>query len=219
MSLWTWLMTGERETKEKYNLTGSYLDRLRFIVGAPLPKFPSDVQRWREEQTKPPSQLAKEYGITMEKAYVLQQTLWLIHEVAFGNGIHRTQQAPTTAAGWHRIPEVEALEDLPQEHLVMFVVNRDGHYSDHLLAIGSETRCPVPKVEQVANIYREMEGAYFILVHNHPSGVPTPSDDDIEVTEYLRRYAAEHGMNFHDHLIVAARGAWHSMKQGGFFGS
>jgi DNA repair protein RadC len=43
----------------------------------------------------------------------------------------------------------------------------------------------------------------FLLVHNHPSGIPTPSRDDVLITRRLRHLAAELDLHLLDHLIVA----------------
>lgn len=43
----------------------------------------------------------------------------------------------------------------------------------------------------------------FLLVHNHPSGDPTPSSADIKVTQRLRRISSELDVPLLDHFIVA----------------
>lgn len=45
--------------------------------------------------------------------------------------------------------------------------------------------------------------AGYILVHNHPSGIPEPSNADIAATAHVRRLSAELGLQLVDHLIVA----------------
>jgi DNA repair protein RadC len=42
----------------------------------------------------------------------------------------------------------------------------------------------------------------FILAHNHPSGDPTPSDHDRELTQAVKAAAAVVGIRFLDHLII-----------------
>jgi DNA repair protein RadC len=42
----------------------------------------------------------------------------------------------------------------------------------------------------------------FIVVHNHPSGDPTPSEQDRELTRALKAAAATVGVRFLDHLII-----------------
>ena len=45
-----------------------------------------------------------------------------------------------------------------------------------------------------------------IVVHNHPSGDPTPSPEDVKVTELLRKAGILLGIRLLDHLIIASRG-------------
>jgi DNA repair protein RadC len=49
--------------------------------------------------------------------------------------------------------------------------------------------------------------AAVLVAHNHPSGDPAPSPDDLAVTRRLARAADLLGIEFVDHVIVAARGA------------
>lgn len=53
-----------------------------------------------------------------------------------------------------------------------------------------------------------------IVVHNHPSGDPTPSRDDIELTDRIVRGANVLGLRLVDHLIVGAEG-YFSFLDGG----
>jgi DNA repair protein RadC len=48
----------------------------------------------------------------------------------------------------------------------------------------------------------ELGASALILVHNHPSGDPTPSKADIAVTQEIRKAAAPLGLTVHDHLII-----------------
>ncbi len=44
------------------------------------------------------------------------------------------------------------------------------------------------------------------LVHNHPSGDPTPSKGDVEMTKEVREAGEKLGIALHDHLIIGRRG-------------
>lgn len=44
------------------------------------------------------------------------------------------------------------------------------------------------------------------LLHNHPSGDPKPSRDDIEMTKEIRRAAEALGISIHDHLVIGRKG-------------
>jgi len=57
----------------------------------------------------------------------------------------------------------------------------------------------------------ELGASALILVHNHPSGDPTPSRADIEMTRLVREAAEKLGVALHDHVIVG-RGAHASFK-------
>ena len=46
----------------------------------------------------------------------------------------------------------------------------------------------------------------MILVHNHPSGDPSPSDSDIAMTEEVIKAAASLDILVHDHLIISQNG-------------
>jgi len=56
--------------------------------------------------------------------------------------------------------------------------------------------------------------AALILVHNHPSGDPTPSAEDVALTERLRQVGDLVGVRILDHVVVG-RGRWVSMAESG----
>jgi len=52
----------------------------------------------------------------------------------------------------------------------------------------------------------ELQASALILVHNHPSGDPTPSKADITVTQDIKKAAAPLGVVLHDHVIIGRNG-------------
>ena len=48
----------------------------------------------------------------------------------------------------------------------------------------------------------ELHATGIVLAHNHPSGEPTPSRDDIAMTGEIARAAAALGIKVHDHIVV-----------------
>ncbi|MEQ9555972.1 MAG: DNA repair protein RadC [Rhodospirillales bacterium] len=52
----------------------------------------------------------------------------------------------------------------------------------------------------------ELQAAALIMVHNHPSGDPTPSQADIDMTRQVAEAAKSMGIVLHDHLIIARSG-------------
>lgn len=63
----------------------------------------------------------------------------------------------------------------------------------------------------------ELQASALILVHNHPSGDPTPSKDDIAVTLDIVKAAKPLGVAVHDHLIIG-RGRHTSLRDLGLLG-
>ena len=62
----------------------------------------------------------------------------------------------------------------------------------------------------------DLGASAMILVHNHPSGDPTPSKADIETTREVAKAAALLGVTLHDHIIIG-RGRHSSLKSLGLF--
>ena len=52
----------------------------------------------------------------------------------------------------------------------------------------------------------EISATAIILVHNHPSGDPTPSRADIDMTQMIKSAARPLGITLHDHMIVGREG-------------
>jgi DNA repair protein RadC len=55
----------------------------------------------------------------------------------------------------------------------------------------------------------------FVLVHNHPSGDPTPSPDDVTMTRMTAAAAEVMGIPMVDHIVLAADGSYRSMLESG----
>ncbi len=46
----------------------------------------------------------------------------------------------------------------------------------------------------------------LLLLHNHPSGDPKPSREDIEMTKEIQKAASALGIAIHDHLVIGRKG-------------
>ncbi|WP_242346350.1 RadC family protein [Anaeromyxobacter terrae] len=81
------------------------------------------------------------------------------------------------------------------------------------VAEGSLAQCPVSPRDALRPAVRE--GAHgVVFVHNHPSGDPSPSPDDADLTERLRAAAELVGVLARDHVIVAAGGYFSFVEAG-----
>lgn len=70
------------------------------------------------------------------------------------------------------------------------------------VATGGATSSMVP-VREVLSLALRYDAVAIALAHNHPGGSAEPSGEDVAVTERVRRGAAEVGLRFLDHIIVA----------------
>jgi DNA repair protein RadC len=81
------------------------------------------------------------------------------------------------------------------------------------VAQGSISQCPVSPRDVLRAAIRE--GAHgVVFVHNHPSGDPSPSPEDADLTERLRAGAELVGVVARDHVIVAAGGYYSFVEAG-----
>ncbi len=69
-------------------------------------------------------------------------------------------------------------------------------------------------VREVIRRAIDFGSASLILVHNHPSGDPTPSRADIEITRTIAEAGKRLGITVHDHIIVGATGHTSLRAQG-----
>lgn len=76
---------------------------------------------------------------------------------------------------------------------------------DELVSEGSIDQAAV-HVREVIKRALELGSAALILVHNHPSGDPQPSRQDIALTKDLIAAAKPLGISVHDHVVVGAKG-------------
>jgi DNA repair protein RadC len=61
-------------------------------------------------------------------------------------------------------------------------------------------------VREVVRRAVELHATSIILVHNHPSGDPTPSRADVDLTRRIARAGQPLGIAVHDHLIMSTGG-------------
>lgn len=98
------------------------------------------------------------------------------------------------------------LAHLPREQFrALFLDRRNFLLRDELVADGSVDHAPVYPREVVRRAL-ELSASALILVHNHPSGDPTPSQADIAVTRQIVEAARLFGIPVHDHLVLGREG-------------
>ena len=99
-----------------------------------------------------------------------------------------------------------ALQHEPREQFrVLYLDKKNQLILDEILNRGTVDHAPVYPREVVRRAL-EVSASAIILVHNHPSGDPTPSRPDIQMTKQIVEAARSLGVEVHDHLIVGREG-------------
>lgn len=100
-----------------------------------------------------------------------------------------------------------------EQFRVLFLDRRNQMIADEALQTGTVDHVPVYPREVVKRAL-ELNASALILVHNHPSGDATPSQDDLAMTRSVQHGAEALGLVLHDHLIIG-RGGIHSFRSHG----
>lgn len=88
-----------------------------------------------------------------------------------------------------------------EQFRVLYLDTKNTLISDEEQARGTVNHVPVYPRE-VAKRALELNASALILVHNHPSGDPTPSQSDVEMTARIKEACDALGITLHDHLII-----------------
>ena len=92
-----------------------------------------------------------------------------------------------------------------EEFRVLFLDKKNGLIADEVLGTGTVDHAPVYPREILRRAL-ELGASAPILVHNHPSGDPQPSADDIRLTHQIMEVGKPLNVAVHDHLIVGKQG-------------
>jgi DNA repair protein RadC len=106
--------------------------------------------------------------------------------------------------------------DDDKEHFWAVFLNAQNHYLMHTeVSAGSQSASIVHPREVLGPALRE-GAAHLVLVHNHPSGDPSPSKEDVHLTRQLVEGARLLGLRLHDHVVIGnGTGKWVSLAQRG----
>jgi DNA repair protein RadC len=138
--------------------------------------------------------------------------------------VQQVMQALATAASWwpagrQRVQSPADLAALAtpllarreQEELHVAVVDgRNGLLALHQVYVGTATGTSV-RIAELLRPVVEGGGVGFALVHNHPSGDPEPSEEDLRLTAEVVAAARLLDLEFLDHLVIG-RGRWASIR-------
>jgi len=111
-------------------------------------------------------------------------------------------------SGWQALTDylhAAMAHRMTEEFRVIFLNNRNMLIRDEAMGSGTVNAAPVYPREIVKRAL-ELGASAVVLVHNHPSGDPSPSRDDIAMTKAVVEAGRHLGLSVHDHVVVGRGG-------------
>lgn len=101
-------------------------------------------------------------------------------------------------------PTIYSVLDADKEHFAVIILNNKNRYVGHkVVSTGSLTASLVhPRDVMMAVLNPEWRAAAVIMIHNHPSGDPSPSPEDIDITRRLKEVHEIMGIRLLDHVVI-----------------
>lgn len=133
--------------------------------------------------------------------------LKLLHEATLRVG-RETVGKRTVISSWAALLGYVrvALANEPREQFrVIFLDKKNQLIADEVMNRGTVDHAPVYPREVMRRAL-ELSSSSIILVHNHPSGDPTPSSADIDMTQQIVAAGRSLRISVHDHLVVGREG-------------
>jgi DNA repair protein RadC len=160
-----------------------------------------------------PAALAEVKGVTESVLVTLKSVQAALQRVLRDEVLDRP-----VLGNWQRVLDycraVLAHEPVEQFRL-LFLDRKNALIADEKQQKGTVDHTPVYPREVVKRAL-ELGASAIIMVHNHPSGDPTPSRADIEMTREIAKAAGSLGVQLHDHLVIG-RAGHASLKALGLF--
>lgn len=100
-----------------------------------------------------------------------------------------------------------------EEFHILFLNSKNELLADECQQSGTINHAPVYPREVISRAL-ELGASAVILVHNHPSGDPTPSPADIKVTREIIQAGLGVSVAVHDHLVIGAEGHYSFKSEG-----
>lgn len=120
-------------------------------------------------------------------------------------------QSPEEAASY----VMDEMRYLKQEHFVCLFLDTRHHIIEKKCLFKGSLDASIVHPREVLKAAISVSAAAFICVHNHPSGDPSPSREDVEVTDLLLQASLAVDINMLDHIIIGDQ-SFTSMKERGF---
>jgi DNA repair protein RadC len=160
----------------------------------------------RELFARSPSELMKIKGIGSAKAAMLSAAFELVRRVQSqefqGQAKKPTFKRSADVAGYYR----PLMRDLRKEVFKVLLLNRANRLIKEVTISEGTLDASVVHPREVFREALLEPTSSVILIHNHPSGNATPSEEDLQITRQLVEAGRLLGIKVHDHIILAGEG-------------
>lgn len=159
----------------------------------------------------PASELEEVEGVSVAAICALQ-----IVKATQERGLREEASQGTIIQSWTALLDycrISLGQKKTEEFRVLFLNHKHALLADEVQQHGTVNHAPVYPRELVKRAL-ELGASAMILVHNHPSGDPTPSKDDVQITKQVIAAAGTLGISVHDHLVIAGK-SHYSFKSNG----
>jgi DNA repair protein RadC len=150
--------------------------------------------------SRSPSELTTVKGIGSAKAAILSAAFELVRRIQSRKDVDRPLFKRSSDVAGHYLP---LMRDLRKEVFKVLLLNRANRFIKEVFI--SEGTLDASIVHP-RDVFREAllePAAGIILIHNHPSGNPSPSDEDLRITKQLVEAGRLLGIKVYDHIILA----------------
>lgn len=159
----------------------------------------------------PFADLTKQHGLGDAKAAQIKAAIELGRRLTLESPEERpTINSPADAAALV-LYEMSALE---QEHLRVMLLDRRNRVLETVEVYKGSVNSSQVRVGELFKEAVRKNASAIIVVHNHPSGDPTPSPDDVAVTRAIVQAGKLLDVEVLDHLVIG-QGRWISLKERG----
>ena len=111
-------------------------------------------------------------------------------------------------ANWQKLLDycrISLAEEKTEQFHLLFLDHKNALIAHERQQKGTVDHAPVYPREVVKRAL-ELSASAIIMLHNHPSGDPTPSKDDVAMTKAVAAAAEKLGILLHDHVVVGRKG-------------
>lgn len=106
-----------------------------------------------------------------------------------------------------------ACGDMREHFVALYLSSRNEVIGEPYIVSTGSLNASLVHPREVFRPALERAAAHLVLVHNHPSGDPTPSEEDLAITRRLQEAGRLLGIELLDHVVTGAPAVWVSFKE------